>query len=71
MRVEWTEPALAQWEQSLDYIEVENAAAAQRIEARVVEAIEMLGILMPAASGALPERGSLPFLGHPFRSFTK
>ena len=43
MRVEWTEPALAQWEQSLDYIEAENPAAAQRIEARVVDAIDMLG----------------------------
>ena len=44
MRVEWTEPALTQWEQSLDYIEAENAAAAQRIETRVVDAIEMLGV---------------------------
>lgn len=42
MNVFWTEPALIQWEESLDYIEAENAAAAQRMEARVVDAIGML-----------------------------
>lgn len=42
MKVRWTEPALTQWEESLDYIEAENAAAAQRVEARVMDAIEML-----------------------------
>ena len=44
MKVRWTEPALTQWEESIDYIEAENAAAAQRIEARVIDTIEMLAV---------------------------
>lgn len=42
MRVLWTEPALAKWEESLDYIEAESASAVKRIEARVLDAIGML-----------------------------
>lgn len=42
MKVHWTEAAFTQWEESLDYIGAENAAAAQRAEARVIDAVEML-----------------------------
>ncbi|MGC2163568.1 MAG: type II toxin-antitoxin system RelE/ParE family toxin [Silvibacterium sp.] len=42
MKVLWTEPAFKQWEESFEYIEAENAAAAYRIAERIVEAIEML-----------------------------
>jgi len=42
MNVFWTEPALTNWEESLDYIEAENASAAQRMEVRVADTIRML-----------------------------
>ncbi|MGB7188947.1 MAG: type II toxin-antitoxin system RelE/ParE family toxin [Acidobacteriaceae bacterium] len=42
MNVFWTEPALTRREESLDYIEAENAPAAQRMEVRVVDTIRML-----------------------------
>lgn len=42
MNIFWTEPALAKWEESLDYIEAENASAAQRMELRVADTIRML-----------------------------
>jgi plasmid stabilization system protein ParE len=42
MKVLWTEPALTKWEESLDYIEAENAPAAKRMGARVMDIIGML-----------------------------
>jgi toxin ParE1/3/4 len=42
MNVRWTEPALEQWEESFEHIEAENTTAAHRLEARIVEAVEML-----------------------------
>lgn len=44
MKVRWTEPAAANWEQAFEYIAQENVTAALRIADKIIDLTEMLAV---------------------------
>jgi len=44
MKVRWTEPAAANWEQAFEYIAQDNFTAALAIAEKIIDVTEMLGV---------------------------
>ncbi len=44
MKVRWTEPAAANWEQAFEYIAQDNLTAALAIAEKIIEMTEMLAV---------------------------